>query len=186
MALIILDRDGVINEDSDLYIKSPDEWHPIPGSLAAIAKLTDAGNAIAIATNQSGVGRGLYSLATLAAIHHKMQTAIEAEGGRVTLICFCPHTPDDLCDCRKPKPGLFLQISDLLKVDLTEAIMVGDHLRDLTPAESVGCAPILVKTGKGAGQVASGKVPAHIPVYDDLASWVDAYLGQVVSNSRDL
>lgn len=169
MSLIILDRDGVINVDSDAYIKSPDEWQPIDGSLAAIGALSQAGHQIAIATNQSGVGRGMYSLTTLALIHAKMLTAITAHGGHVEVLCFCPHSPDDACLCRKPLPGLFLQVGQLLNADLTQAFAVGDSMRDCVAARAVGATAIGVKTGKGASLTG-------LPLYDDLATWVGEFL----------
>ena len=174
MSLIILDRDGVINEDSDAYIKSPEEWQPIPGSLSAIGRLSKAGHTIAIATNQSGVGRGLYSLATLALIHAKMLTMVNAHGGRIELVCFCPHAPDLGCACRKPKPGLFQQIGQLLQADLTHAIAIGDSMRDKEAALEVGATPIGVRTGKGASL-------QGLPLYANLAAWVEEFLG-----SKDL
>lgn len=178
MSLIILDRDGVINEDSDAYIKSPEEWQPIPGSLPAIARLSKAGHTIAIATNQSGVGRGLYSLATLALIHDKMFSMIEAHGGCIELLCFCPHVPTDGCDCRKPKPGLFQQIGQLLQADLAQAIAIGDSLRDKEAALAVGAKAIGVRTGKGASLGANlGASLQDFPIYPHLAAWVEAFLG---------
>ncbi|NJD06176.1 MAG: D-glycero-beta-D-manno-heptose 1,7-bisphosphate 7-phosphatase [Methylococcaceae bacterium] len=149
MRWLILDRDGVINEDSDAYIKSPEEWIPIPGSLEAIAALTRAGFRIAVLTNQSGLARGLFDLPALERIHAKMLAAVEAAGGRIEDILYCPHGPEDFCDCRKPKTGLFLQFRDKHDVDLTGIPAVGDSLRDLQAAQAVGASPILVETGKG-------------------------------------
>lgn len=147
--LIILDRDGVINEDSDLYIKSPDEWQPIPGSLDAIARLHRAGYRIAVATNQSGVGRGLFDVATLNAMHAKMHRLVAKAGGRIDAVFFCPHPPEAGCDCRKPKAGLYRAIAERFDVDLAGVPAVGDSLRDLQAATEVGCRPYLVLTGKG-------------------------------------
>ncbi len=144
LKLVILDRDGVINVDSDDYIKSPEEWHAIPGSLEAIAKLNKAGYKVAIATNQSGVGRGYYSLETLEQIHKKMFTYMEKVGARVDALFFCPHKPDDNCNCRKPKPGLLQQISDFLKIDLKNAIMIGDTDKDSGAADAAGIGSIIV------------------------------------------
>ena len=172
MSLIILDRDGVINLDSPAFIKSPEEWLPIPGSLAAIGRLTQAGHTIAVATNQSGVGRGLYSLAALAAIHAKMLTAVQEHGGKIELVCFCPHHPDDHCACRKPKPGLFHQIGQLLQTELSQAIAVGDSLRDIEAARQVGCTLMGVKTGNGESLVS---LP-DVRLYKNLAAWVDDFL----------
>ncbi|MFU8797879.1 MAG: D-glycero-beta-D-manno-heptose 1,7-bisphosphate 7-phosphatase [Gammaproteobacteria bacterium] len=146
MKLIILDRDGVINVDSPDYIKSPDEWLPLPRSLTAIARLYQAGYTLAVATNQSGVGRGYYSLATLAKMHEKMQQAVIAAGGFIDAIFFCPHTPEEGCDCRKPKPGLFHQIAAYYQLDLQGVIAIGDSPRDIEAAEQVGCRAIRVSS----------------------------------------
>jgi D-glycero-D-manno-heptose 1,7-bisphosphate phosphatase len=175
MSLIILDRDGVINEDSPEYIKRPEEWFPILGSLEAMARLTQAGHTIAIATNQSGIGRGYYDLAALAAIHAKMLSALKSHGGQVDCVCFCPHRPEDECQCRKPKPGLFQQIGQLLQADLHQAIAVGDSVRDLQAAHAVGCTLIGVKTGNGASLVEASSI-LPLTLYADLAAWVDVYL----------
>lgn len=172
MSLIILDRDGVINLDSPGFIKSPEEWLPIKGSLSAIGRLTQAGHTIAVATNQSGVGRGLYSLAMLAAIHAKMLAAVQEHGGQIELVCFCPHHPDEGCACRKPRPGLFAQISQLLQVEVSQAIAVGDSPRDIEAARQVGCTLVGVRTGNGASLVQA----PDITLYDDLAAWVDDFL----------
>lgn len=148
--LFILDRDGVINADSDAYIKTPEEWHPIPGSLKAIAALNNADKLVAVATNQSGVGRGYYTLDTLTAIHDKMLNALKAEGGHLDALAYCPHTPDDGCDCRKPNPGMLQNLlSQFEGVNPDEVLMVGDALRDLEAAWALGCHAALVKTGKG-------------------------------------
>lgn len=146
--LIILDRDGVINYDSDEYIKSPEEWIPIPGSLEAIAELNKAGYQVAIATNQSGIARGLFSEATLHKIHEKMQNCLKIKGGHIDAIFYCPHGPDDHCLCRKPKPGLFQAIADKFQCSLNNVPAIGDALRDIQVAQTVGCLPILVTSGK--------------------------------------
>jgi len=177
LQLIILDRDGVINQDSDAYIKSPDEWVPIPGSLESIARLNSAGYTVVVATNQSGVGRGLFDLATLQRIHEKMTHELVRVGGKIDAIFFCPHTPDDHCDCRKPKPGLLQKIEKKYACNLTGVPAVGDSLRDIEAAQAVGAKPVLVRTGKGAAVAKSGKLPAGIAVHDDLAAYVDALLG---------
>lgn len=173
---IILDRDGVINHDSDDYIKSPEEWQPIAGSLEAIAKLHQAGIKVVIATNQSGIARGLYDEITLARIHTKMNQLITAQGGRLAGIFYCPHGPEDGCDCRKPLPGLVHQITSALTIDPVNVPFIGDSVRDLVAAEAAGCQAVLVKSGKGERSLASGKVESHIPVFDDLASFVDFWL----------
>lgn len=149
MKLIILDRDGVINHDSDLYIKSPDEWHQIDGSFEALRLLTQAGYQIAIATNQSGLARGLFSTETLNAIHSKMCQGANAEGGNINYIAFCPHGPDEGCLCRKPKTGLLEQISIHYKTHLNKVPFIGDSFKDIQAGRQMGCHPILVLTGKG-------------------------------------
>jgi D-glycero-D-manno-heptose 1,7-bisphosphate phosphatase len=178
MKLIILDRDGVINIDSALYIKSPAEWKALPGSLEAIARLNQAGYKVVIATNQSGIGRGLFDMDTLNAMHEKMHKGLAALGGRVDAIFYCPHTADENCDCRKPKPGMFERIAKLYNLDLTGVPAIGDSLRDLQAASALGCAPILVRTGKGEKTEADGNLPAGTVVRADLAAAVDALLGK--------
>ena len=173
MALIILDRDGVINEDSDDYIKSPDEWMPIPGSLEAIAQLSQHGYQVIVATNQSGIGRKLFDIDTLNAIHTKMKTHLAQYGGVIDAIFFCPHQPKDDCACRKPKPGLYNEISERLRVSLNKVYCVGDKMTDIKATQSAGGKPILVRTGKGQSEIDAGNVPAGIPVYDNLATFVD-------------
>lgn len=177
MKLIILDRDGVINEDSDDYIKSAEEWIPIPGSLEAIAKLKQAGYTIAVATNQSGIGRGLYSFEDFEEMCEKMDVLLDQAGGWVDGIFLCPHHPDDNCDCRKPKPGLFHQIMEAFELDSLEGVpVIGDSLRDLEAGQPLGCVPILVRTGKG--QTTEAKLTQDIPtqVFEDLAEAVNAIL----------
>jgi D-glycero-D-manno-heptose 1,7-bisphosphate phosphatase len=158
--LIILDRDGTINQDSDQYIKSTVEWKPIPGSLEAIARLTQAGWRCVVATNQSGIARGLFDMATLNAIHTEMHRAVNQAGGRIEAIFFCPHAADSNCECRKPKPGLLLEISKRLDVDLAGVPMVGDALRDLEAAVAAGAKPYLVLTGKGKKTRDAGGLPS--------------------------
>ncbi|MGN0918981.1 MAG: D-glycero-beta-D-manno-heptose 1,7-bisphosphate 7-phosphatase, partial [Oxalobacter sp.] len=167
MKLIILDRDGVINEDSDAFIKSPDEWIPIPGSVEAIAQLTKAGYTIAIATNQSGLGRGLFDIMMLNAIHQKMLNTIKAAGGAVPVITFCPHLPTDDCDCRKPRSGMFNTISERFDTELKDVPSVGDSLRDLQAALLAGCTPYLVLTGKGRRTLEKGGLPPGTQVFDN-------------------
>jgi D-glycero-D-manno-heptose 1,7-bisphosphate phosphatase len=167
--LIVLDRDGVINHDSDQFIKSPDEWRPIPGSLEAIARLSHAGYRVAIATNQSGIGRGLFDMATLSAIHEKMFRALALVGGRVDAIFFCPHTADSGCECRKPKPGMLREIGVRFGIDMAGVPCVGDGLRDLQAAEAVGGQPMLVLTGKGEKTLREGNLPKNTVIFPDLA-----------------
>jgi len=176
MKLVILDRDGVINYDSDQYIKSPTEWKPLPGSLEAIAKLTQAGYKVVVATNQSGIGRGLFDMDTLNAIHTKMHRAVQAVGGRIDAVFYCPHPADSSCNCRKPKPGMFERIGDCFNADLTEAFAIGDSQRDLDAALAAGARPMLVLTGKGEQTQADEKYPQGTPVLADLAAAVDYIL----------
>lgn len=177
MTLIILDRDGVINVDSDEYIKSPDEWHPIPGSLEAIARLNKAGYIVTVATNQSGIGRGYYSVATLEAIHKKMQDALAAVGGHIDKIVYCPHSPDDHCDCRKPQPGMIKQLAKEYAENPSNILMIGDARRDLEAAHAAGARTILVLTGKGAKTFTDHpEFLKNIPVFKNLKEAVDDLL----------
>jgi D-glycero-D-manno-heptose 1,7-bisphosphate phosphatase len=170
MKLIILDRDGVINLDSAQFIKSPEEWKAIPGSLEAIARLTQEGYRVVIATNQSGIGRGLFDMATLNAIHDKMHRAVGIAGGRIDAVFYCPHAADSTCACRKPKPGMLEEIARRFNLSLAGVPTVGDSLRDLQAAAAVGAAPVLVKTGKGAKTFEAGGLPEETQVFDDLAA----------------
>ncbi|HEY0879373.1 MAG TPA: D-glycero-beta-D-manno-heptose 1,7-bisphosphate 7-phosphatase [Zeimonas sp.] len=170
MKLIVLDRDGVINHDSDAYIKSPDEWRPLPGSLEAIARLDKAGYRIVVATNQSGVARKLFDIATLGAIHAKMHAAAAEAGGRIEAVFFCPHGPDEGCTCRKPRPGLFHEILVRYGAATTDVHAVGDQLRDLQAAHAAGCRPVLVLTGKGRATLAAGGLPPDTVIRVDLAA----------------
>lgn len=177
--LIILDRDGVINHDSDQYIKSLEEWIPYPSAIEAIARLSQHGFTIAIATNQSGIARGYYDEHTLAAMHQRLNTLVNRAGGKIAHIAYCPHGPDDECDCRKPKPGLLQQIQRNLKLPtLKGSWMVGDSLRDLQAGESQGCSPVLVRTGKGKKTEEKKEGLAQTRVFDDLASFTDWLLMQ--------
>ena len=172
----MLDRDGVINHDSDAFIKSPDEWRPIPGSLQAIARLNQAGFRVVVATNQSGVGRGLLDFAMLTAIHDKMYRALAHAGGRIDAIFFCPHTADSRCECRKPKPGMLREIGVRFNVDMAGVPCVGDGLRDLQAADAVGAQPMLVLTGKGETTLREGGFPANTVIFPDLAFVASALL----------
>jgi D-glycero-D-manno-heptose 1,7-bisphosphate phosphatase len=177
MKLVILDRDGVINEDSDAYIKSPEEWIPIPGSLEAIARLNHFGYKIAVATNQSGIARGLFTIDDLNAIHQKMRILLDRVGGHLEGIFFCPHGPEDACDCRKPRTGLMHQISRRLGTNLSNVPVIGDSKRDLDSASQVGALPILVRTGKGERMlVKHPELLTSTAVYPDLASAADAII----------
>ena len=176
MKLIILDRDGVMNYDSDQYIKCPEEWNASPGSLEAIARLNRAGYRVVVATNQSGIGRGLFDIETLHRIHEKLRCELTAVGGSVDAIFFCPHLPEDSCACRKPKPGLLVDIATRLQVLLSGVPFVGDSLTDVEAARAVGAQPILVRTGKGQRNLNGQKDLRDVPVYRDLAEAVDALL----------
>ena len=169
MKLLILDRDGVINYDSDAYIKSVEEWIPLPGAIEAIAQLSKAGWTVAIATNQSGIARGYYDVATLEAMHARLRALVAEQGGEVGLIVYCPHGPDEGCECRKPKPGMLRTIAEHYAADLHECWFVGDSLGDLQAAEAVGSQPVLVKTGKGHITLAK-EFPATTLIFEDLAA----------------
>jgi len=186
MKIIILDRDGVINEDSDAYIKSPAEWKPIRGSLEAIARLHNAGWRIVVATNQSGIARRLFDLDILARIHKTMHLRVMETGGLIDAVFFCPHGPDDNCDCRKPRPGMFYDIADRLRIDLDSVPAIGDSLRDIQAANNAGADPILVKTGKGSVTFEDPDLDPDVPVYEDLYTAVDALLkpGSTASGSK--
>ena len=170
--LVILDRDGVINRDSKDFVKSAAEWLPLPGSIEAIAALSVAGYTIAVASNQSGLARGLFDEAALDLMHGKLRTLVEAAGGRVDHIVVCPHGPDDGCDCRKPEPGLYRQIAEHFNASLDGVPIVGDSIRDLEAAVAAGAKPILVRTGNGAASEGhlQGRL-ATAPVFDDLAGF---------------
>ncbi len=170
MKLVILDRDGVINHDSDRFIKSPDEWQPLPGSLEAIARLTQWGYRVVVATNQSGVGRGLFDMDTLNAIHDKMVKAVALAGGRIDAIFFCPHAADSTCECRKPRPGMLREISQRYNTKLDGVPAIGDSLRDLQAAVAVAAQPILVLTGKGMKTHEHPDLPPATRVFPDLAA----------------
>jgi D-glycero-D-manno-heptose 1,7-bisphosphate phosphatase len=172
MKLVILDRDGVINHDSDQFIKSPEEWKSIPGSLDAIARLSQAGYRVVVATNQSGVGRGLFDMAVLNAIHDKMCKAVAQAGGRIDAIFYCPHAADSNCNCRKPKSGMIEEIAVRYNMSLEGVPAIGDSLRDLEATARLGAQPILVLTGKGTKTKAAGGLPPGTLIYPDLAAAV--------------
>jgi D-glycero-D-manno-heptose 1,7-bisphosphate phosphatase len=174
--LIILDRDGVINRDSEQFIKTPDEWRPLPGSLEAIARLSHAGFRVVIATNQSGIDRGLFDMATLNAIHEKMHRALGLAGGRIDAVFYCPHTADAECECRKPRTGMLKEIGVRFGVDLAGVPCIGDSLRDLAAADAVGAQPILVLTGKGEKTLREGNLPKNTVIFPDLAFAASALL----------
>ncbi len=164
---VLLDRDGVINQDSDQYIKTPDEWQPLPGSLEAIALLNKHGYKVVVITNQSGLARSLYDLDTLEQIHAKMLRLCAQNHGKIEAIFYCPHHPDDDCTCRKPKPGLLEQFSSEFDVDLTNTYFIGDTLKDIQAARAVNATPILVKTGKGSGTITNNP-ELDVAIFEDL------------------
>lgn len=183
MKLVILDRDGTINENREDFVKDESDWVPLPGALEAIARLNHAGWHVVLATNQDGLGRGLYEMATLNAIHVKLNRALAEAGGRIDAVFFCPHAPDEGCDCRKPKPGLLQQIGARYAIDLATVPMAGDSLRDLQAAAAAGCSPHLLLTGRAAA-VGDDEVSdwlAQVPgarAHADLHAFADWLLGQ--------
>ena len=185
MKLLILDRDGVINKESSDFIKTAEEWQPLKGSLEAIARLSQAEYDIVIITNQSGIGRGLFSADMLGQIHVRMLDYVQQHGGKIQSILFCPHHPDDLCECRKPLPGLYNELAKRLNTSFTDVYSVGDSVRDLIAAQSAGAKPILVKTGNGKKSIKeiANKPELNLqntPVYDSLASFADALLNSEI------
>ena len=177
--ILVLDRDGVINEDSPQFVRSSQDWKPIPGSLEAIARFCHAGYRVLVATNQSGIGRGLFDFDDLAAMHDKMRRLLGELGGRIDGVFFCPHTPEDQCDCRKPEPGLFRDIGQRLRIDLAQVIAVGDSARDILAAQAVDARPILVRTGSGAALERGGGIDlSDVLICDNLAAVADELLGQ--------
>lgn len=176
MKLIILDRDGVINHDSDEFIKTVDEFVPLPGSIEAISRLCQAGYRVAVATNQSGIARGYFDIDTLNAMHDKLRRELASHGGAIDMIAYCPHGPDDGCDCRKPRPGMYRAIARRFDLSLNGVPVIGDSLRDLQAAQLVGALPILVKTGKGQRTLNKGEGLDGISVYDNLSAAVTAIL----------
>ena len=174
--LVILDRDGVINVDSDAFIKSPDEWVALPGALEAIARLNQAGYRVAIATNQSGIGRGLFDMDALNAMHLKMHRMAAAVGARIDAVFFCPHTAEDHCECRKPKPGMLKMIAERFEIDPAHTPTVGDSLRDLQAGAALGHPTHLVLSGKGRETLAAGGLPEGTIVHDDLRAFALDFL----------
>jgi len=170
--MIILDRDGVINRDSDDYIKSADEWEPLPGALEAISRLKKAGYLVTVASNQSGISRGLFSEGDLKKIHDKMEKLLAMRGTEIDGIFYCPHGPSDNCICRKPKPGLLIQIAQKFKINLAETPFVGDNIGDIKAAEMANAKPVLVRTGRGEHVMQNFAEAVNVPTYDDLAHFV--------------
>lgn len=181
--LVILDRDGVINRDSQEFIKTPDEWVPIKGSLEAIARLSQAGYEVVVLTNQSGVGRGLLSADLLGQIHGRLIEHLRQLGGQIQTILFCPHRPDDGCDCRKPLPGMYTELGQRLGINFNGVYSVGDSLRDLQAAKAAGANPVLVKTGNGRKtlKIITQQLDLGLDntaVFDHLSGFVDALLAK--------
>lgn len=184
LKLVILDRDGTINRASDEFVKSPEEWHPLPGALEAISRLNHAGFHVVLATNQSGLGRGLFDMAALNAVHTHMLKSLATLGGRIDAIFYCPHTAEEACTCRKPAPGLLHQIEERYGLSLKAVPYVGDSLRDMQAAQAAGCAPHLVLSGRQHAVDAAclpPEFPAHTQVHADLAAFVDHWLGGVAA-----
>ncbi len=187
MKLLILDRDGTINSDSDDFVKTPEEWLPLPGALEAIARLNHAGWHVVVASNQSGLGRGLFDVASLNAMHAKMYKLLAAQGGRIDAVFYCPHTADEDCHCRKPRPGLFEQIGSRFGVQLSGVPAVGDSLRDVLAGVAAGCEPHLVLTGKSARYRAGGRpegLPQGTLVHADLSAFADFILERSARSER--
>lgn len=184
MRYILLDRDGVINFDSFEYIKSPDEWRAIPGSLEAIAQLNRHGYRVLIVTNQSGLARGLFDIEVLDQIHEKLVRELSAVGGYIEEIFFCPHHPDEACDCRKPRPGLLEQIAEKYSIHFPDTFFIGDSWSDMQVAQAMQCQPLLVRTGNGELTLQKYPELAHIPAFTNLASAVD-YILTHERNSHD-
>jgi D-glycero-D-manno-heptose 1,7-bisphosphate phosphatase len=181
--LVILGRDGVLNEYREDHVTEPDEWQPIPGALEAVARLNHAGWHVVVATNQAGIGRGMIDMAAVNAVHQRMHQRLVAQGGRIDAVFFCPHRPEDACGCRKPLPGMLLDIADRYGADLSEVAMVGDTLRDLQAAAAAGCEPHLVRSGRAAGLDEAGlrAIQTAVPqaqVHASLAAFVEAWLGR--------
>ena len=176
MSTVILDRDGVINYDSDQYIKSPTELIAIPGSLEAIAQLCQAGHRVVVATNQSGLARGLFDMDTLILIHAKLERQVSSLGGRIDAVFFCPHGPWENCSCRKPLPGMYHEIARCLSIRLEGVACVGDSLRDVQAARAAGGKPVLVLTGNGKATLSAAKDIDDVMVYQDLSRFAAAFL----------
>lgn len=186
LKLVILDRDGTINQDSAEFVKTPQEWTPLPGALEAIARLNHAGWHVVIASNQSGLGRGLFDVSTLNAMHAKMHQLLAAVGGRVDAVFYCPHAPDEGCRCRKPEPGLFEQIGERYGLDLHGVPALGDSARDVLGAVAAGCEPHLVLTGKGAayrGQPLPDSFPKPTQVHADLAAFAEFLIAREAASA---
>ena len=186
LKLVVLDRDGTLNEDPEDFLHGPGDWKPLPGAIEAVARLNHAGWRVVIASNQSGLGRGLFDVATLNDIHARMHKELALAGARIEAVFFCPHAPEDHCDCRKPAPGLFLQIARRFGVPPGQMVAVGDSVRDAQAASAAGCEPHLVLTGQSARH-RDGTVPAGLPggvdLHTDLAAFADALINRDAPSS---
>lgn len=182
--LIVLDRDGVINQDSDAFVKNAAEFIPLPGALAAIARLHQAGLRIAVCTNQSGIGRGLLDEAALTEIHDKLEQLANAAGGRIDAIRYCPHLPDSGCSCRKPRPGMVLDLMNHFSVSPEQTVFVGDSLRDLHAGRAAGCRAVLVRTGNGNRDAAAAEAAGFTEVHADLGGFTDAEIDRLKASRR--
>ena len=173
--LFILDRDGVINEDKG-YVKNPQEWQAIPGSLQAIKNINDAGHLVAVATNQSGIGRGYYTEQDMHDVHQKMKNELECIGAHIDMLCYCPHAPEEQCNCRKPQPGMLKNILSSLDIVADDAVMIGDSIKDAEVARAVNVQPILLHTGKNQCSTATDKDLKDVRIFDDLNQAVHSLL----------
>lgn len=186
MKIIILDRDGVINQDSDKYIKNIDEWEVIPSSLEAIANLTQAGFKLVVCTNQSGISRGLFTFEELNAMHEKMHKLVANAGGQIAAIFVCPHKPEDNCECRKPKSKMIFEICERFNIDdISRVIMVGDSAKDLYAIASAGGIPVLVKTGNGKKTLSKNKLPPGTLVFENLLEVSDYIISREENNESE-
>jgi D-glycero-D-manno-heptose 1,7-bisphosphate phosphatase len=188
--LVILGRDGILNAFREDHVKDPAEWRSLPGALEAVARLNQGGWQVVVATNQAGIGRGMFDMASLNAVHAHMMKELALQGGRIDAVFFCPHAPEDMCDCRKPLPGLLHDIARRFGVDLRHVPMVGDTLRDLEAAQAAGCEAHLVLTGRAAGldEAALARMLERVPttrLHADLGAFADHLLRREHPDARD-
>jgi len=180
LKLVVIDRDGTLNREPEDYLRGPDDWEPLPGALEAVARLNEAGWRVVIASNQSGLGRGLFDVATLNAVHARMHKAVAQAGGRIEAVFFCPHAPEDECDCRKPAPGLFLQIAERYGIAPVQLVAVGDSVRDARAGVAAGCDTHLVRTGQSVGG-RPADLPPGVSTHADLLAFADALIGRATA-----
>lgn len=188
LRLVVIDRDGTLNQDPEDFLHGPDDWQPLPGALEAIARLNEAGWRVVVASNQSGLGRGLFDLNTLNAIHARMHKLVAQAGGRIEAVFFCPHAPEDACDCRKPAPGLFRQIAARFGTAPSQLVVVGDSVRDAGAGVAAGCDTHLVLTGQSAAWRGVGRppgVPEGVALHDDLLAFAEALVARDASPGRE-